>query len=266
MAEIKPSVKQFEGSFRLWKKDLAGALTPTIPNPDDITGNHPVEANAAIFSYADGDEVNIKSKQRGRYEQIIYTNKKPGDSSLSLTLLGIPGALLARLFYGDDAVTTVSTGTATNEEVVMTLLDTPYGLTKRFLSAAPVVKDGATGLVTYVEGTDYEVDLRRGLIAAKTGGDITAADTVKVTYTYDTYSVQEIRGGVKPQETYYITGDLLNRPDGQDLGIEIYEAVLGNDGDVDLFDDAPITCTLKGNLVTPSDKTSPYTVRAYTHA
>lgn len=259
-------VLQFEGDIRMWLLDPnTGTKTPVLADTDDAFGNTPIEANAAIFSYAAGDERTVKSKRRERFNQTIYSDQDPGESSLSLTLLELPGAILARIFYGEAADTDVTGSTVSSESVTITALDTWYPLAHRYLadSPTPVVKD-ATDTTTYVKGIDYEIDLRRGRIRALTGGDISASDVVHVGYTYLSYSLTTIRGGVKPQEIFYITGDMLNRPDKQDMELEIYEAKLSNDGDVDLFSADPITCTLKGPLITPDDKNEPYVARAYT--
>lgn len=260
------NVKQFEGDFRLWKKASNGDLTPVLPNVNDPQGNTPVEANAAVFSYTPGDEKKITSKRRDRYEQTIYSELLPGESALSLTLLELPGAILARIFYGDEANTSVTSGSITAAPFTMTALGTWYSLGHRYFDTTiPVVVKDSLDVTTYVEGTDYVLDRRNGRIKIPlTGSAIDAADVIHVTGTYLAYQVLTIRGGVQPQETYYITADMLNRPDKQDLSIEIYEAKLGNDGDVDLFSSDPLTATMTGTLITPSDKTEPYIVKAYT--
>lgn len=260
------NVKQFEGDFRLWKKASNGDLTPVLPSDTDPQGNIPVEANAAVFSYAPGDEKKITSKRRDRYEQTIYSELLPGESSLSLTLLELPGAILARIFYGDQAETSVVSGTITAAPTTITLANTWYSLGHRYFNpaVAVVVKD-VTDTTTYVEGEDYILDRRNGQIKIPaTGSDIDPGDVVHVSGSYLAYKVLTIRGGVQPQETFYITADMLNRPDKQDMSIEIYEAKLGNDGDVDLFSSDPLTATMTGPLITPSDKNEPYVVRAYT--
>lgn len=262
-----PDIKQYEGDFRMWKKAANGDLTPVLPSTTDPHGNTPVEANAAVFSYTAGDEKKITSKRRDRYEQTIYSDQLPGESSLSLTLLELPGAVLARIFYGEEAETT-KTGTAvTDESVTVTAKGVELPLANRYLASTPaVVITDATGATTYVADTDYTVNARTGAIVILPGSAIAVDDVLKVSYTYEDYTLLTIRGGVQPLETYYITGDLLNRPDKQDASIEIYEAKLGNDGDVDLFSSDPLTATMKGTLVTPDDKNEPYIVKAYTKA
>jgi len=262
-------VMQFEGDIRLFQLDIVTAVKTAInPDPTDLYGNIPVEASGSIFSYTAGDERTVKSKRRQRYNAVIYSDQDPGVSSISLTLVAIPAAILARMFYGDAAITAVSAGTATAEVVVLGALGVPVKLAHRYLTntpAAPVVKS-ADDATTYDVGADYTIDLSRGLITPKAGGSITANSTVHVTYTYVAYELVDIRGGVKPTENFYITGDMLNRPDQSDIDIEIYQANLSNDGDVDLFSSDPITVTLKGNLVTPEGKTESYRVKQYTKA
>ena len=261
-------VLQFEGDIRVSQLDTTtGALTPVNPDATDPFGNTPVEASASVFSYTAGDERTVKSKRRDRYNQTIYSDQDPGESTLSLTLVAVPGAILARMYYGDAANTSVSAGSVTAEPVTVGALGAPVRLAHRYLSAspAPVVKD-ATDTTTYVAGTDYTIDLSRGLITPLTGGAISASDVLHVAYTYVAYELVSIRGGVKPTETFYITGDMRNRPDKSDMDLEIYQAVLSNDGDVDLFSSDPITVTRKGTLVTPEGKTEPYTVKQYTKA
>ncbi|KFN42340.1 hypothetical protein [Arenimonas oryziterrae] len=261
-------VLQFEGDIRLWTKATNGDLTPVIPDVADADGNQPVEANASIFSYAAGDERTVKSKRRGKFNQTIYSDQDPGESSISLALLETPGPILARVFYGEAADVSVTGAAVTNEVVPIVALGQPLSLAHRYLAAspAPVVKDNAAA-VTYVAGTDYTIDCRRGTLVALAGGAIEDGDpALKVSYTHETYSLVSIRGGVQPTETFYITGDMLNRPDKQDLSLEIYEAKLSTDGDVDLFSADPITVTLKGPLITPSGKLEPYVVKSYNKA
>lgn len=261
-------VVQFEGDIRLWLLNIVSSVRTAV-NPDatDPHGNIPIEASAAIFQYEAGDERTVESKRRDRYKLKIYSDQDPGTSSISLTLVAIPGAILARLFYGDAAVTTVAEGSVTNEAVTITALGTPYRLSKRYLKASPApVVTNVAGDTTYVAGTDYTINARTGEITATTGGAIDAADVVHVDFSYVAYELVSIRGGVRPVENFYITGDMLNRPDKSDLYLEVYQANLSNDGDVDLFSDEPITVTLAGPLITPEGKTEPYKVEALTKA
>ena len=101
----KNQVLKFEGDIRAYLLNpTTGIRTPVIPDPLDIYGNIPLEASASIFSYEAGEEVNVISKRRDRYNQVIYAEQEPGTSSLSLTLVAVPPAIIARVFYGEAAV------------------------------------------------------------------------------------------------------------------------------------------------------------------
>lgn len=256
----KNHVLKYEGDVRMWTIDPStGNRSPILADLADYFGNVPVEASANVFTYEAGDTVDVRSKRVDRYNQVLYSEAEPGTSSLSLTLVAVPPALLARVFYGEAADVTVSGGSVIDEEVTFTALAPAQALAHDYLSAspAPVVTNSAGG-TTYVAGTDYAIDLRLGRIIRLADGSIGAADTVKVSYTHNTYQLTRIRGGVKPQESFYILGDYKNRPDLARMRLEVFQANLSTDGDVDLFSSEPITVTLTGPLITPQSETEPY--------
>jgi hypothetical protein len=259
----KNAVLKFEGDIRAWLLNPSnGAKTPVVDDALDIYGNIPLEANASVFSYEAGEEVTVLSKRRDRYNQAIFAEQEPGLSSLSLTLVAVPPAVLARVFYGEAATIDVTGAAVTNEAVVFTADELSQPLGHQYIAASPApVVTNVAGDTTYVADTDYVIDRRLGRIRRLAGGAITATGTVHVDYTYTTYSLVEIRGGVKPQETFYLLGDFKNRPDASDMYLEVYQANLATDGEVDLFASEPITVTLTGPLITPEDKTEPYKVR-----
>ena len=258
-------ILQFEGDIRMFSiHPTTGVETPVLPSDTDAFGNTPVEASASVFQYEAGELLEVKSKRRNRYNQIIHSEQQPGTSTLSLTLVAIPPPLLARVFYGEAAETSV-TGDSVVDEVITFVATTgiQQALAHSHITAASVVVQDVTDTTTYVEGTDYTIDYTAGRIVRLEDGDIGATDVVHIDYDYDSYTLTTIRGGVQPQQTFRITGDMLNRPDLQDMQMEIYEANLSTDGDVDLFSSEPITITLTGPLITPDDKDEPYIVRAY---
>jgi hypothetical protein len=255
-------VLQFEGDIRMWLIDPAtSALTPVVADAADIYGNIPIEASASVFGYEAGEQVNVLSKRRDRYNQAIYSEQQPGQSTLSLTLVAVPPAILASVFYGAAADVTV-TGAAVEDEVVTftaTELSQPLDNTYIAESPAPVVT-GPSGTPTYVAGTDYVIDRRLGRIRRLAGGAITATGSVEVSYTHTSFTLVRIRGGVQPQRNFQIEGDFINRPDQGDMRLTVWNAALSTDGEVDLFAAEPITVTLAGPLITPEDKTEPYIV------
>lgn len=260
------NVLQFEGDIRMSILSALGALTPVNPDPTDPHGNVPVEASASVFTYEAGDERTVLSKRRGAYNQVRWSESDPGQSNLSLTLVAIPPALLARVFYGEAAEVAVTAGTVTDEDLAVTEKDVPLSLSKRYWTSAAVEVTNAAGSTTYVEGADYTVDRLRGQLTIKSGSAILVGDVLKVSYANVAYQLLSIRGGVKPNENFYITGDMLNRPGKQDMSLEIYQATLSTDGDFDLFSSDPLTLTLTGPLITPEGKTEPYVAKWFQKA
>lgn len=252
-------VLQFEGDLRMSIITALGALVAVNPDDADPFGNFPVEASAAIFGYEKGEVRQVLTKRRGVYNQAIYSDEDPGQSNISITLVAVPGALIARAFYGEGAESSVTGAAVVDEAITVTAKEVFLPLSKRYLdNTIPAVVKHTSGSPTYVAGTDYTIDYVRGGILIKTASAITVSASIKVSYTHKSYTLTAIRGGVKPTEKFYITGDMLNRPGKQDMALEIYEANLSVDGDVDLFSSDPLTVTLKGTLTVPAGKTEPY--------
>lgn len=259
----KNLVLKFEGDIRAFLLNPStGVRTPVIPDDEDIYGNIPLEASASVFGYEAGEEVSVRSKRLNRYNQVIYGEQEPGTSSLSLTLVAVPPAILARVFYGEAAEVNVTGAAVTDEEVTFAADALSQPLDHQYLAAtpAPVVTD-STGVETYVAGEDYVIDATLGRIRRIAGGDIDPTETVKVSYTYTSYTLTKIRGGVQPQQTMALLGLFKNRPDGSWMEFEAHHWNASTDGDVDLFASEPITITLTGPLITPENKTEPYEVR-----
>lgn len=260
-----PKVRQYAGDIRMWRRADDGSLVPVIPNNTDPFGNQPIEANAKTFSYEEGDEVTIKSKRRGaRYNQPIYSENQPGTTSVSLTLLEMPAAILARALFGDIADVTVAAGSVTEEPILVTRKGAPISLPHRFIAdtPAPVVTHEGTPLVA---GTDYTIDRRTGTLIV-TAAAVDVNDTLLVSYTREAVNGTRILGGAKPREKFYITGDLEDRNSGEQGYLEIFEANLAVDGDLDWLSAEPLSPVLSGPLLVPENAPAPYTFEVYEQA
>lgn len=255
-------VLQFEGDIRMWEIDPAtSARLPVVADAADIYGNIPVEASASVFSYEAGETRTVLSFRRGKYRQALDSRQDPGQPSLSLTLVAVPPAIIASVFYGAAAEVSVTGASVTGEAVTFTATELSQPLAHTYIAESPApVVTGPGGTPTYVAGEDYVIDRRLGRIRRLSGGDITATGSVEVSYTYTSFTLVRIRGGVQPQRNFYIEGDFLNRPDQSDMRLTVWNAALSTDGEVNLFSEEPITVTLAGPLITPEDKTEPYIV------
>lgn len=257
-----PAVTKFAGDVRLWRKNANGTMTPVIAEPADITGNQPVEANAMVFSREEGETVEVTSKRRGnRFNQPIYSEQEPGTTSMSLTLLEVPPLIFARVMYGEAAAeVVVAPGTVTDAVVAGVVKGRPIQLPHRYLDStvAPEFDDGG---VAMVEGTDYRLDLRRGQLTILKAGVADGDTDITASYSYDGYTYIDISGGGTPTETFYVSGDMENRVTNEDGELLVYEWRASIDGEVDLFGSEPISPTLTGPCVVPSDQDAPYRFR-----
>lgn len=263
MANVK--VRQFAGDVRLYQIETDGTYTPVIPEAADADGNQPIETDAMTFTYEAGDTTTITSKRRdSRYGQAIYSSTQPGQTSISLTLLEMPIPILARVLYGDAASADVAEGSVSDATLVVSAKNIPIALPHRYIksSPAPVVNDGATVLTA---GTDYVIDYRRGTILVKAAG-VDVGDSLTLDYSYEEVTGTTILGGAVPEQDFLITGDLEDRNSGEQGLLEVWQARLTVDGDIDWLSAEPVQPTLTGLLITPVGKPSPYVFRSYEQA
>lgn len=263
MANVK--VRQFAGDVRLSLIETDGTYTPVIPEATDPDGNQPIETDAMTFTYEAGDTTTITSKRRdNRYGQAIYTSTQPGQTSISLTLLEMPIPILARVLYGSAANADVAEGSVTDAELIVSAKNVPITLPHRYIksSPAPVVTNGVTPLTA---GTDYVIDYRRGTIMIKAAG-VAVGDELALDYSYEEVTGTTILGGAVPEQDFYITGDLEDRNSSEQGLLEVWQARLTVDGEIDWLSAEPVQPTLTGLLITPVGRASPYVFRSFDQA
>lgn len=260
MAQVK--VRQFAGDIRMWTIANDGTKTPVIPEAADADGNQPIETNAFNFTYEAGDTTTITSKRRdSRYGQAIFTSTQPGQTSVSLTLLELPVPILARVLYGEAANADITAGSVSDANFTVTEKNVPLALPHRYISAspAPVVESGGSPLTA---GTDYVIDNRRGTIRIMAAG-VDVDDVLQLSYNYEDVTGTTILGGAVPEQDFFITGDLEDRNSDEQGLLQVWQARLTVDGDIDWLSAEPVQPTLTGLLITPVGKASPYEFRAY---
>lgn len=146
-------------------------------------------------------------------------NEKDESVPLSTTRTGsfttdnIDPENLAYFFFGSADTLAVSTATVTDEVVgpvepgytykLGVSPTVPMGQSNLIVHTAPstkiIVKD-TSGTPTYVEGTDYEVDLNTGMVTIIEGGDIESGDELKISYKTSAHSVARVVSGSMPIE------------------------------------------------------------------
>lgn len=259
----QPKVRKFAGDLRLYEHGAGSDRIAVIPDSDDKFGNKPLEQSSLTFSYEAGDTTEIKSKRRDdRYGQIIHTDANPGATSIGITALEVPPAILARVLYGSAVTALVAAGEVVDQVVTAHSKDAPIKLPHRFVMAvpAPVVKRGQEALEA---GIDYVIDNRQGMLIPKVGGDIEHGDVLAVSYTYDGYLHTAINGGAVPNKPFTILGDVQDRISGENGLLRIPQVNLTVDGDVDWFSDEPLQVTLTGPVIFRSEEDALYTFEVY---
>lgn len=259
-----PVVRQLAGDFRFWEITESGRV-PVNPDADDPQGNRPLELDAKVFSYEAGEVTNVLSKRRdGRYQQIIHNDTLPGTPSVQLTALESPERIAALLFSGAITTGSVSAGSVSDAEHTVTSIDVPFQLPHRMLLASPapvIEKVGTPTNIALVEGTDYEIDRRRGQITFL--AQVTAADEISVSYSYAAHKQYTIVGGTTPTRSFYMTGDVQDRISGEDLELRVPRVNLSVNGDVDLLAAEPMKPQFSGPIVLAAGESAPYTLTGY---
>lgn len=260
-----PAVRQFAGDIRFWEKQSNGSLTPVIVSTADPSGNQPLEVDSLVFGYEAGEEQSVVSKRRdSRYLQPIHAETLPGTTSVTVTSLEVPPIILARMLYGAATAAVVEAGSVTTANLLIpTDLTLPVQLPHRLLKASPGITVVTSADAPLAQGTDYEIDLRRGQLMVIANAGIAGGDTVKVSYEYPAYVDTTIVGGAVPTRSFFITGDMQDRISQENGELRIPQANLTTDGDVDWLSTEPIQVTLTGPCIVASGESAAYTFNTY---
>lgn len=123
----------------------------------------------------------------------IETKKSIG---FNITTDDMSQTMVARFFRGTVATTAQTSGTLSAGSIGPVNVGGLYELGFIKFSAVSLVQDNAD-TITYVEGTDYAVDLGAGTIEILEGSSIAADATIHVTGAYDTVSYDTVEVGTK---------------------------------------------------------------------
>lgn len=222
----------------------------------------PIEARIFEVSREEGEVTELKSKQRGRYGQVIDSEETAGSANLRVEFLELTAAIRAILFAGTNTTYTQSSGAVTNDPVVITLLDRWFPLANAHLNdGVAAVVTNVAGDTTYDVDDDYVIDYDQGMIKAVTGGAITPGQTVHVDYTKLAAAGVTTSGETNLAANFRLKFWGLNRYNNKDTYGEIWQVNLKSTEAVDLLSDEPITAVLEGPMITPTGKNEPYYLR-----
>jgi len=108
--------------------------------------------------------------------------------------------------------------------------------------------------------TDFEVIARTGMIRALSTGNIEAEEVLSIAYDYLDVSGAKVLGAVQPTIKAYLFLDGINKVDGKDVEVEVWEAQLRPTSPVDFLADDFTSLEMEGTPVTPTDKDSPFVI------
>jgi hypothetical protein len=170
----------------------------------------------------------LKSNGNDSYGAITHSFSVLDDVSGSIELQEFDMRNYAMVFCG--VGTLLNSGSGTVEDLPVTaMLGRMVSLGKRNITDGSVVVTNSGGTVTYVLGTDYDINYKIGYITAKSGGAITASQSLLVSFEHLAISGQRIHAGT--QAFYTGRGEYhgINLATGEDSIITIPKWNLASD-------------------------------------
>lgn len=215
--------------------------------------------NATKFAITEGSDIKERlSTGIGTYGQVLDTASIKKPSKVAITLDDINKDNLAMAMLGDVTALNQGAGSLAGEPI-----NAKEGkfvrLSKGNLTSGTVVVKDQTDTTTYVDGTDYEVHYRIGMIKVLTGGTIADGAEIHVSADHAAISGFMVSGGVRPTVKMKLLLDGRNLA-GNHVLVDVDEAVLTPSGEVDFLSNNWTSITMGGSLRTLPGKTVPYTV------
>jgi hypothetical protein len=231
-------------------------------NPwDATTGTHTgfvLFGNATKFeTKTPSDQKDMISRGRDTPGQLLNSVGIPKPAELDIQFNQVNVGNLPLILMGSAADLSQGSGTITGQSVTIAL-DRWVDLGKKNLSDTGLTV--AHGGTPYVEGTDYVVNHRLGMLKALSTGTIPAAQVVTVGATYSAVSGTRISAATQTQIRGQVRLDGKNFATGDAVVVDVDEAILVSEKGFDfLFLDFQ-EAELKGKMRTLPGKTSPFTV------
>ena len=113
---------------------------------------------------------------------------------------------------------------------------------------------------TLVEGTDYKLNRPLGMIQIMEDSAFVAPGDVSISGTYAGATGNRISGATLAEVRCRIIFDGINKADGSEATVDVYEAILSAESEFDFLADDFGNVTLTGTLKTPVGKGEPFVV------
>ena len=230
---------------------------PTTGLFDDFTG--PFEATK--FEVKPNVELKeMSSRGRSSYGQVIESVALPQPAEFTLELPEVNKESLSIALLGTESAINQNAGTLTDAPVTVASKDTWLDIGKQNITAGLVVKD-ATGVTTYVMGTDYVLNNRMGWIKILPGSALVKDAVIEVTGAYGAVGGTLIRGATNSQIRAKFRLDGVNFADQLPVIVDVWEAIISADSAFDFLSNEFASISLPGRLKTPTGKTEPFQVQ-----
>lgn len=197
---------------------------------------------------------------RSNWGQVLASVTIPKPMTVIIAFNQLDQSLFAAAFLGTNEAITQSSGSVASgtPQEVTTIPDKWVELGKYMVSDV-VVKDAATGAITYTAGTHYEVNPRLGMIKAISGvaGGIVDNAAVDVSYSYAAVNGIAMSAMTKSNVRIRVKMDGQNWADGRNFITEIYQMRLQPTSEFSLVGEDFAEVTFEGVPETPSGMTTP---------
>lgn len=177
--------------------------------------------------------------------KVIASVVRAKPTQWSFTFQRISATLFAMAVSGVSADFNQAAGSVV-DQAVTAKLGKFVELGKINISGTGLTVKNEAGAVTYVLGTDYNINYRLGLLTALEGGTITDAQSLKVSYSHVATTGKEILGGKKYSIRCRVLLDGENLENGKKFFTNIPLIRLSTDSEVDFMKDGFLELAMSG--------------------
>lgn len=198
------------------------------------------------------------SKGRTTYGQPFVSVPVAKPAEFKLTLSEVSREVFAMLLSGL-LVPLTATGGAFVDVAVTVTLDKWVEIGRENIAAAGLTVKDTNAVTTYVEGTDYEINRRLGMIRALSGGAIADAASVKISGSESAIAAgARISGAQRYKTVMKLKLDGVNLVDNKDVLLFADRAVVASDAAYDFLQDEVSEAPLAGKLEIPAAGLPPF--------